>query len=224
MSRRPSLISEVERRSDVVPVGVDLARIDALPRVRRERPLVLWNHRWEYDKGPDRFTDAILQLASDGSVFDVALAGEQFVTDPTGFSDMRAVLGDRVVHYGEADDDRYLELLRSADVVVSTALQEFFGISITEAVYAGAFPVLPSGLVYPERVPLTHHERCLYDGADDLVAKLTWALTNREEAAGVAAALRPSMAECDWRHIAPRLDSALAQTWPAVEIIVVNFP
>ncbi len=100
----------------------------------------------------------------------------------------------------------YAELLRSADVVVSTARQEFFGIAVTEAIYAGAFPLLPNRLVYPERIPERFHDGCLHDGGDDLVVKLEWALTQPEDRRRIAADLRPVMAAFDWRAMAPRYD------------------
>jgi hypothetical protein len=94
---------------------------------------------------------------------------------------------------------------------VSTARQEFFGISVTEAVYAGAFPLLPDALVYPERIPAAHHDRCLYEGHDALLDKLAWAVTHRDEAASIAAELRTDMVPFDWASVGPQLDEALAE-------------
>ena len=51
-------------------------------------------------------------------------------------------------------------MLWDSDVVVSTAIQEFFGIAVMEAAYCGARPLLPRRLVYPELYPAA----CLYDG------------------------------------------------------------
>ncbi len=47
----------------------------------------------------------------------------------------------------------YEALLRRAQVVVSTSRQEFFGVSVVEAVHAGAHPLVPDRLVYPEWFP-----------------------------------------------------------------------
>ena len=96
----------------------------------------------------------------------------------------------------------------SADVVVSTAHHEFFGISVTEAIYAGAFPVLPNRLVYPERVPEHLHARCLYDDDQDLVDKLEWAVAHDGARREVAEAMRPLMADADWGTVARRYDQA----------------
>jgi len=204
--RHSNFIDDVRGKAAVLAPGIDLQRIGA-PAPRRGRPLILWNQRWEYDKGPDLLVEAIMRLAESGAVFDLALAGEQFVSDPTGFGALRDRLGSRVVHFGYAEDAGYIELLASADIVVSTSLQEFFGIAITEAMYAGSFPVLPRRLVYPERLPTSHHDRCLYDDAEDLVAKLRWAIDHRREAAGLAAELKPVMAAFDWSELAPIYDA-----------------
>jgi glycosyltransferase involved in cell wall biosynthesis len=61
----------------------------------------------------------------------------------------------------------YRAMLRQSDIVVSTAIQEFFGISVIEALYCGCVPVLPQRLSYPELLPVEHHAACLYtnDGA-----------------------------------------------------------
>ena len=207
--RHLSLVDAVRARSEVLEVGVDLAPFDQVPRVTRDRPLLLWNQRWEYDKGVDEFAAAVEAIA-DTEDFDLAIAGRRAVSPPESFNRLSDALGSRVVHFGEAQLDHYRALLRSADVVISTARQEFFGIAITEAVYAGAFPLLPNRLVYPERIPHEWHDRCLWDHPDDLVTKLRWALTHRREAREVADRLRPAMAASSWDVLAPRYDARFA--------------
>ena len=207
--RHTELVADVEKHAEVLPVGVDLARLDGASSPGRRRPTVLWNQRWEHDKGPDLFAAALTAVASAGVDFEVVLAGERFVSDPKDFTALRDLLDERVVHCGHADDAEYRDLLAASDIVVSTARQEFFGIAITEAVYAGAFPLLPDRLVYPERLPVTHHARCLYDGHDDLVAKLTWALTHPGETRRLAASLHGTMAAFDWAAVGPLFDDRL---------------
>jgi glycosyltransferase involved in cell wall biosynthesis len=202
-----NLIDLVSSRSEVVPVGVDLVRLDGPSPPAGPRPLLTWNQRWDHDKGPDLFTSVVLELFATGVDFDLALLGEQFVSNPTGFEEVREALGSRVVHYGFAPGGAYGEVLRKADVVVSTSRQEFFGVAITEAIYAGAFPLLPNRLVYPERLPDSHHDPCLYDDHDDLVAKLGWALQHPDEASRLAAQLKPVMAAFEWSLMAPIYDN-----------------
>lgn len=208
--RHNEFISSVAARASVAPVGVELGPLESVEKVLRARPLILWNQRWEYDKGPEDFAAAVEELA-DTVDFDVALAGERYGEEPAEFIALRARMGERVVHDAYADVSSYRTLLRSSDIVVSTARQEFFGIAITEAVYAGAFPLVPNRLVYPERIPVEHHGSCLYEDHSDLVTKLRWALLDREAASAIASELKPSMAECDWSVVAPRYDGVLEE-------------
>ena len=204
-------IDPVAERSEVLAPGVDLARIDRRrPGARgASAPLLLWNQRWEHDKGPDRFVGAMAALVEAGAEFRVAVTGERFVSSPASFDRLPGLLGDRLVHFGFAPDDQYVDLLLSADVVVSTADQEFFGIAIVEAMYAGALPVLPARLVYPERIPAGFETRCLYADEGDLVNKLRTALSDPAASRSSAAALAPTVAEFDWPLVAPRYDAML---------------
>lgn len=209
--RHTSRITEVAERSKVLPVGVELRAFDAVARNEGGRPLVLWNQRWEYDKGPAEFAAAVERLVADGVEFDVAIAGERPGEDPHELRRLRTVLGERLVHDGHADVDEYRRLLRRSSVVVSTAHHEFFGVAVTEAIYAGAFPVLPDRLVYPERIPCEHHGACLFGTDAELVDRLRWAVTHRSERERVVDALRPAMARCDWSEIALRYDEAFVR-------------
>jgi len=206
--KHSDLLPAVQAKADVLGVGVDLARLNGAEPVGTPAPLVLWNQRWDFDKGPDRFADAMIDLARSHD-FVIGLAGEEIGEIPA-FTRLQEVLAARMFHVGYAPDDDYRRLLGASDVVVSTATQEFFGIAITEAVYAGAFPVLPSALVYPERIPGEYHEACLYGSDEELGERLGWALEHPDEAATIAAALKPAMGQWDWAVMAPRYDEMLA--------------
>ena len=66
----------------------------------------------------------------------------------------RPRLGERLVHCDEpASREEYAALLASADVAVSTAENEFFGLAMIEACYAGCTPLVPDRLAYPELYP-----------------------------------------------------------------------
>ena len=206
--RHTSLIEAVRGRSVVRPVGADLQALLAIPREVGQRPLVLWNQRWEYDKGPVEFAAAISEIVDDGMDFDVAVAGHRPNEAPPELAALASALGDRLVHNGYASPAGYRSLLRRSNIVVSTAQHEFFGVAVSEAVAAGAFPVLPNRLVYPERIPAEHHATCLYDDGG-LVEKLRWALMHPDETRAIATALAPTMMECDWSTQAPLLDLLL---------------
>jgi glycosyltransferase involved in cell wall biosynthesis len=204
-------IPGVRAKSSVLPVGCDLARLDRAEGVAEwlDVPLVLWNQRWEYDKDPETFFRALDLLADEGVDFFVALAGSNVRQMPEEFEIARERLGPRVTHFGRADADEYARLLWQSDVVVSTAIHEFFGIAIVEAMYCGCFPVLPRRLAYPEVLPAEHHADCLYDDLTGLVERLRWALTQRTKARQMVRGLRSAMGRFDWKAMAPQYDAVL---------------
>jgi len=207
-------IADVRRKSTVLPVGCDLRRFDAVtrqPQAAAEPPLVLWNQRWEYDKDPETFLRALQAVAAAGVDFRVALAGANQSDAAPEFDIAREWLGDRVIHTGYASASDYIQLLRRADVVVSTAIHEFFGVAVVEAIYSGCFPVLPDRLAYPGMVAAGYREMCLFDSFGALVERLGWALTHAEERNQIAQELRPYVARFDWSHVAGEYDGRLAE-------------
>jgi len=142
-------VAEVQARAQVLPVGCDLRSRGQLSSPRpqaADTPLILWNQRWEYDKAPGVFLRALYALADEGLDFQVALAGRSYRQSAPEFEAARERLGPRVVHFGYADQAQYTTLLRRADAVISTAIHEFFGAAVVEAIYCGCFPVLPRRL------------------------------------------------------------------------------
>jgi glycosyltransferase involved in cell wall biosynthesis len=230
-------IAEVRAKAEVLPVGCDLRRFDHLPTLRRLRappatgqavegkdafgleaaaepsqgcpPLILWNQRWEYDKDPETFFRALYALAEEGLDFRVALAGRNYRQTAPEFEAAWERLGARVVHFGYASEAQYESLLCQADVVVSTAIHEFFGVAIVEAIYCGCCPVLPRRLAYPEIIPRRYHEACLYEDFEGLLAHLRWNLAHPDQARALAEELCPAIARFDWAKMGLRYDDAL---------------
>jgi glycosyltransferase involved in cell wall biosynthesis len=198
-------IARVRARSEVLPVGVDIDRLADRPPPG-DIPVVLWNQRWEYDKNPHAFFEALYQLIDEGVLFDVILAGENFRNVPGEFIAAEQRLGKRLLYQGFSPPDEYVELLAQSDVVVSTAFHEFFGVAVIEAMAAGAFPVLPRRLSYPELLPTDLHGRCLYDDSDQLVERLRWGLTNRLEAREIASEVSGAMTRYGWTAVARAYD------------------
>jgi glycosyltransferase involved in cell wall biosynthesis len=136
-------------RSAILPVPVKPIR----PAHQREPGLIVWNHRWEYDKAPERFTDAMLALAEQGKDFRLALLGKRPQRTPEPLQRLRRELPDRIVADGRLPREQYCELLGRADIAISTAIHEFQGISMIEATSAGALPLVPDALCYREQYP-----------------------------------------------------------------------
>ena len=62
--------------------------------------------------------------------FHVSVIGEHFTEIPDVFKEAKQRLGDRILNWGYQPLQKYLAILDSADVVVSTAQHEFFGVSM----------------------------------------------------------------------------------------------
>lgn len=205
--RHVHLVPEVLDRSIVIPVGVESGVLVSALRTPVDPPLIVWNHRWEHDKGPDELRAVVGRLVDSGASFSMAMCGEVFVSVPPAFAAVVDLLGDRLVHQGWASRAEYLRLLTSASVVLSTAVQEFFGVGVVEGVAAGAHPVLPDRLVYPERVEALGGDpaRILYTDPSEAATLTVAALSAPEDAAMRSATLR-----YDWSVVAPQLDAALS--------------
>lgn len=150
-------------RSVVIPPGIDFSDIDSEEEPGRgqsfvigrgQSPVIVWNHRWEHDKNPEMFFNALYDLDREGVDFGLVVLGEAFERQPAVFEEARERLSHRVIHFGYASSSRdYAGWLKRGDIAVSTAGHEFFGIAVLEAVRAGCRPLLPDRLSYPELFP-----------------------------------------------------------------------
>jgi glycosyltransferase involved in cell wall biosynthesis len=64
-------IKQIAEKSAVLPLGPDLQRFDThRPPDHKDGQLrILWNHRWEYDKQPEIFFEALYALQDEGMDF-----------------------------------------------------------------------------------------------------------------------------------------------------------
>lgn len=199
-------VPRLRDKSSVLPVGVDLSRYDRFrpAEPRSGPPLILWNHRWEYDKNPDDFFHALYELADEGLDFRVALAGENYRQTPAEFEAARARLGHHIIHFGYADCfEDYARLLWRADILPVTSHHDFFGVSVVEAIYCGVMPLLPDRLTYPDFVPADWRESCIYGTHEELVQRLRRLI---REGRRPIDALREHVRRCDWPAIIDEYD------------------
>jgi glycosyltransferase involved in cell wall biosynthesis len=206
--REMETIEGLRARSSVLPLGLTLRDLELWrpckqPRtLTGESPIILWNHRWEYDKNPEAFFAALDTLMEEGAAFRVAVCGAGPPQSPDALTRARERLGERVVQWGRLPWSEYVEWLWRADVVVSTARHDFFGAAVVEAIYCRCRPVLPNALAYPEHIPAEHHADCLYEGQEGLVTLLRQALGQP------LLPLQHAVARYDWEAMAPRYDQA----------------
>ena len=174
------------------------------------RPLILWNHRWEHDKNPKSFFKALFRLKEMNIPFSLALLGENFEAVPDIFNQAKDVLKDEILIFGYVDSrEDYISWLRKGAVVVSTAFQENFGISIVEAARHGCIPLLPNRLSYPEIMPGDLHSMIFYETEEDLAEKLKHLLLNLHQYKSLQERLSGEMARFSWEIIVKRYDKVL---------------
>jgi glycosyltransferase involved in cell wall biosynthesis len=173
-------LNRARERSMVLYPGTDVP--DGLDACLSESksPRILWNHRWEYDKQPLFFLETLVQCRDEGYDFQVILLGEPPSVNSGKFETLIGQLSDRILHHGYVDSrEDYFSLLATCDIVVSTAIQENFGLSVVEAIQCGSFPILPNRLSYPELIPSEHHANVLYESDNDFCAHMKTVLENK---------------------------------------------
>ncbi len=166
------VVDVVREKSIVLPVGVE-AEISPEGAVSKASswsqgevfdPHFVWNHRWEYDKGPERLL-AFLQALPEALNATFHIVGQSFRSVPEAFQEIHALLESRgwlgKWGYVESKVD-YHQLLERAHVVLSTSNHDFQGLSVMEAVSRGCIPVLPNRLAYPD----FFSDDYLYAGSD----------------------------------------------------------
>jgi glycosyltransferase involved in cell wall biosynthesis len=205
-------VDALRAKSEVLPLGLDLGRLDTYRPSPQPapgiQPLILWNHRWEYDKNPEDFFRALYVLADRGIDFGLVILGERFRQEPKEFIEAGQRLGDRIRHVGYVPDFAdYARWLWQADLLPVTSYHDFFGASVVEAVYCGCFPLLPQRLSYPELIPPEHHDQCFYHDFDDLVDRLAWAVCNLDQTRHFD--FREAVTRFDWSRLAPCYDERL---------------
>lgn len=153
----------IKAKATVLPVPLEESCF-ALASCRMHRPdinqtckhnalTVVWNHRWEYDKGPE-FLLAMLQhliAITPKKLMKWHIVGQRFRKVPSAFEAIKQILIDQdwLGSWGYLPLEQYQKVLVESDIVLSTAQHEFQGLAVMEAVAAGCIPVLPDNLAYP---------------------------------------------------------------------------
>ncbi len=118
---------------------------------QKNSQLVLWNHRWEYDKAPEVFYEALKQLGSMTDQFQLALLGDRSASSPKILQCIEADFSAHIVVNEKVSIEEYKQWLALSKCVVSCARHEFQGLSVIQAVSAGAVPIVPDDVCYPEQ-------------------------------------------------------------------------
>lgn len=214
-------ISDLEKKSLILPPGfrpVDPTQITPEPsepsgKSRSSRPSktehsnrplrIGWVARWEYDKRPDQFLRLVELMESDQFEFELVLLGVRG-NRCDSLRSLETRYSERILinHHAETLE-AYHRALGEMDIVVSTADHEFFGIGICEAISAGAIPVLPNRLSYPELAP----DSCLYESIEHAKAIIT-GLSDPDIRLNVAAACQVRIEKYRIETCITKLDEA----------------
>jgi len=206
------VIEQIRKKAGVLYPGCNF---DPVAKVRQsysvDPPLIIWNHRWEFDKNPDHFFRALERVDCMGIQFRLALLGENYQVKPKAFNAARERFRDQIVQFGyiESKED-YRIWLSKGTVVVSTADQENFGISVIEAMRHGCLPLLPHRLSYPEILPKEFHKAFLYKDEDELVGKLAGILREPARWTETRTVLSEMMARHAWPLVVGAFDRELS--------------
>ncbi len=207
-------VAEIEKKSEVLHLGLDLERLaslrpadDILEKPNR-LPLILWNHRWEYDKNPTDFFAVLQELVVSGFDFEVAILGEHYQPQPELFLENRELLGQRLLYFGYAESFAdYAAWLWRADILPVTSYHDFFGASVIEAVYCNCYPLLPRRLAYPEHFSRSDSDHFFYLDYSELYVKLKSLLDSIKETRQTS--LSALVSHYDWSIMAPKYDEKM---------------
>ena len=106
--------------------------------------------------------------------------------------------------------DEYCQWLSKSDILPVTSIQDFFGISIIEAVSSGVFPILPNRLSYPELFEdVEFNAKLFYQSDKELKNKITETLNNLSQIQNEKLYLQKYVKnKYDWSIIASSYDTA----------------
>ncbi|MCB1844465.1 MAG: DUF3524 domain-containing protein [Halioglobus sp.] len=219
LSRLPDYVpanvtAMLDAKAAVLPVPVDTASVEACApawpaAISADAVRLVWTGRFEYDKGADRLYTVLEALEQTGLQYQLALTGPRFRSMPDVFERIQSRFAHRLVHFGYIPcREAYLSLLRGAQIVLSTALHEFQGLAVMEAVTAGCVPVVPDRLAYRELYP----EAFRYASCPDLHAEAAAAaglILRQAQALRAGDCPLPPLSSYTRAQLAPRYRAAL---------------
>jgi len=208
-SNKDNSIKSIEMKSSVLPIGLHIKDLSISKRSQNLKPVILWNHRWEYDKNPALFFQSLIELKAKNYDFEIIVAGESYKKYPKIFDEAKKMLPDRIIHFGFAKDKaQYHDLLLKSDILPVTSNQDFFGISVIEAIAAGCTPILPNRLAFPEHLTGAGMEKYYYNTQEEFTEKIASFLNTKPT---THSDLRNYILKYDWESIGPEYDNYFAK-------------
>jgi glycosyltransferase involved in cell wall biosynthesis len=160
------VMEAIEKKSAVLPVPIQSPQQNLASSKQSQNTLkVIWNHRWEYDKGPELLYEVIALAHKKKLPLQFIVAGLSFRQVPAALKAIQDKGFSNVLHIGTFKEKAdYINALQSSHVVLSTAIHEFQGLAMLEGAAHGCVPLAPNRLAYPEWV----NQSCLYKDSRDI--------------------------------------------------------
>ena len=111
--------------------------------------------------------------------FSLIVLGENYSEYPKIFDTAKDRLKHKIIHFGYCENyTEYLGYLKMSNILPVTSHQDFFGISIVEAVSYGCYPILPKRLTYPDLFNYKKNKFLFYNSDLELKDKLVSVIKN----------------------------------------------
>ncbi len=203
------LVEQLQPLSDVLPVPIELLSSDVkIEEKSINSPVqIVWNHRWEYDKQPDVFFNAMKHLKQAGLSFQLHILGQSFRNQPECFAEAEQSLSDEILTFGYQSRTDYLDILSFANIVVSSSLHDFQGLSLQEGIAQGCMPIAPDRVAYPEYIP----EQLLYETADNPEQEASNLSRKIQECIGLEESLIPDLEDYSPSTLIPKYRDCFQQ-------------
>ncbi|MDA7859039.1 DUF3524 domain-containing protein [bacterium] len=216
-------IESLADKLTIEPLGIEQPAVDLVPyqQAREQRAAngapvhLVWAARWEHDKNADDLLVALRCLRERGVLFRLSLLGQSFQYSPRVFDEIQTEFQAEILRSGfQESRAEYWRALAEADLFVSTAKHEFFGLAAAEGIAAGLIPLFPNRLAYPELLEhaMTREEAkdYLYDNdAETLADSIQKWLQDRQGVAGQLEFSRQLMSHLSVSQRASEMDDSL---------------
>lgn len=193
----------IQKKCKVLPLGLDLKTFDSYT-INREPNLILWNHRWEYDKNPEAFYRLLVRLKENKYDFKLVVLGEHTSKYPEVFDIIKQEFKNELIHFGYVETfQEYASWLYRSTLLPVTSNQDFFGISVVEAMHCGVIPILPNRLAFPEHI-YESKNLFLYESEEELFHRVRDLLSNKsfyEETLKKSILNKMFIQKYDWSNI-----------------------
>ena len=201
----PFRSEHMRAKSHVMHLGFDLQgweRHRGLVTTSRKAdvPTILWNHRWAWDKGTNAFLSFAREILERNIPAQFVILGQSFARRPDGWDVLQKDLDRRCLQWGYAESkEAYISWLWECDIVPVEPHQEYFGLSVVEAMRCEVMPWVPNAHAYPETTP-NDVDHLSSDQWIEALIQGTWQRDERQRAS-----CREQAMCFDWSQRAPAI-------------------